>query len=455
MNLGRRHASMTVLLLAFFYMVSGSAAAAPSADRYYHDRCRSAFAETPEAKAQADKDRPLVMAVFGDSIMWGQGLKERDKFWCRVKQWVELKTRRHLKEKVYAHAGAIIEEGSLTEGDHEIVLNIHEQGGEVNVSFPTINQQVERAAKEFRVTGQDVDLVLVDGCINDVNIRNLLNAEKTEPEIEYITRDRCGKPMERLLTRIATEFPNAYVLVIGYYPIIYEGLAVEEGGKKKKVMKGSANNQLTKLAFKMLGGRRVSRAECEKNLNVCLGPLSRVWYETSSKVLGEIVEIVNRGLGGKRSRVHFAEMNFPPEYGFSTKQSMLWNIRFGATNVGGLRKWVAVGLDLFRVIDTNDDRWDERGRQCRATARAFKTRLKQLSQDGKITSPQKADLQQRLKYFEFVCRRGSLGHPNRFGAALYAQAVIGRLEAILPETGWVTTPVREHAPEESKQTSED
>lgn len=438
MELRHGRTSAALVIIAFFYLACGAASAAP--DKYRHDRCRSAFEGDPKARADADQARPLVMAVFGDSIMWGQGLKERDKFWCRAKQWVELKTSRHVEAHVHAHAGAIIEEGSLVKDDHEIILKISPQGGEVNVSFPTINQQVELAAAELRAAGRGVDLVLVDGCINDVNFRNLLNAEKTEAEIEHLTRSRCGKPMERLLSRIAVEFPSAYVLVTGYYPIIYEGLTVTEDGKSRKVAKGSANNQLTKLAFKMIGGTGVSRADCEKDMRVCLGPLSRSWYETSNSVLRGAVETVNREQGaGKGPRIHFAEMNFPPEYGFSTKQSMLWNIRFGATNAGGLRKWVAVGLDLFRVIDTNDDRWDERGRQCRMTARAFDARLKELVQTGDIATTLRDDLKNRLKYFEFVCRRGSLGHPNRFGAALYAQTLVGRLQAILPETGWVAS----------------
>jgi hypothetical protein len=54
-----------LILIVFFYLACVSAAAS---DNYYHDRCRSAFDENPEAKADADKAKPLVMAVFGDSI---------------------------------------------------------------------------------------------------------------------------------------------------------------------------------------------------------------------------------------------------------------------------------------------------------------------------------------------------------------------------------------------------
>ena len=419
----------------FLILVSlGCSSAVTGTEKYYQDRCRSAFDENLEAKADADRAKPLVMAIFGDSIVWGQGLKERDKFWCRTKQWLELKTRRHVAHKVYAHAGAIIDEASLEKNDFELLVKVDPQGEEVNLSFPTIPQQVETAALEYRKAGKDVDLVLIDGCINDVNFRNLLNAERTIKDIEDRTWERCGKPMELLLTRLTAEFPKAYVIVTGYYPIIYKGLKVEEDGKKKTVVKGSANNQLTRTAFKTLGSKNVP-PRCAEDMRDCLDPLSRAWYATSNRVLKAAVDTVKRDKG---AHIYFAEMNFPPEYGFSTKQSMLWNIRFGATNLGGLRKWVAVGLDLFRIIDTNDDRWDERGKQCRTAKQAFNDRFKELVRTDALTPEQKSSVKERLRYFEFVCRRGSLGHPNRFGVALYTQTVVGQLQAIISDTGWMT-----------------
>lgn len=433
MYLEYRYAIATFVVLTFLTLAVGTATAA--SNKLHPDRCRCAFSEG-EAK-ESDKE-PLTMAVFGDSIMWGQGLKERDKFWCRIRRWIEQKTRRHVIVEVYAHSGAIIEEEALERNHHELILRIPPQGGEVNVSLPTINQQVETAAAHFEARGKSVDLVLVDGCINDVNIKNLLNTERTAKDVKDRTVSKCGKPMERLLTSISRKFPTAYVLVTGYYPIVYEGLVDEENGRKKQVIKGSSNNQLTRLALKKFGNENPERP-CKQDMRVCLGPLSRVWYETSNSTLKAAVDTVNRELGGDNpQRIFFTEMNFPPEYGFSTKQSMLWNIRFGATNAGGLRKVVVVALDLFRAIDTNDDVWDLRGEQCRKAAKDFNAALKQLIKSDSKMAFQKDQLKADLKYFNFVCRRASLGHPNRFGAVLYAQTVIGQLQTILPKTGWVT-----------------
>jgi hypothetical protein len=421
MNLQHHDASAVCILLVFLYLACGSANAAP--DKYYEDRCRSIFDENSEGRASAKQK--LVMAVFGDSIMWGQGLKERDKFWCRTMQWLERKTGRQVKPRVYAHAGAVIERNSLTRGEEsfEVVLWSGFHGEEVNTSFPTINEQVQRAADEL---GKDVNLVLVGGCINDLNFRTLLNAGHTEEYIKSQTEKFCGEPMLSLLRRIDEKFPSAYVIVTGYYPLVYKGIPVEDGSGEFK--KGTAKNQLTTLLVRLLGGGTACAAG--EDTFVCLDRLSQVWHETSNTVLNDAVLAANGSLGEDKARMHFAELHFPPDYGFSTQQSMLWNFRFGATNVGGFRKIVAVTLDLFRALDTNDDRWDLRRKQCGKAEEKFNKALRH------ITSGNRNDLKKQLQWFESVCKRGSLAHPNRFGAALYAQSIIGRLDAILPRTGW-------------------
>jgi hypothetical protein len=402
--------------------------------KHNEDACPSAFEENPEARDPA-KSTPLVMAIFGDSIMWGQGLKERDKFWCRTRQWLELKTKREVKYHVYAHAGAVIEEKSLLsqpsgKDSYELVLKFGKQGEEVNVSFPTITEQVDAAATEFEKRTEKVDLVLVDGCINDLNLRTLLNAGKTEEEIETQTVTFCHNPMDRLLRRINEKFPNAYVVVTGYYPLVYKGVPIEKN-RKTEYKNGTAKNRLTEYLVKILG-KNPTCANPEEDTFVCLDRLSRVWHEASNKALKDAVKEVNASIGVDKELMHFAELHFPPEYGFSTKQTMLWNIRFGATNAGGLRKVVAVMLDVFRALDTNDDTWDLREKQCGASEEKLNKRLRQLSDPV-----QKKTVKDQLQWFESICKRGSLAHPNKFGAALYAQSIIGRLDAILAQTRWL------------------
>lgn len=436
MNFRRHHISAVCILVVFLFLGCNFVIAAP--DKQNEDACRSVFKENPEA-GDPSKSAPLVMAIFGDSIMWGQGLKERDKFWCRTRQWLELKTGREVKPYVYAHAGAVIEEKSLLsqplgKDSYEFILKVREEGEEVNVSFPTIIEQVDTAAEEFETRTEKVDLVLVDGCINDLNLRTLLNAGKTEKDIEEQTGTFCRAPMERLLRRINEKFPNAYVVVTGYYPLVYKGIPIEKNGKTE-YKSGTAKNRLTEYLVKILG-ENPTCANPEEDTFVCLDRLSRAWHEASNKALNDAVKAVNGSTGANKELIHFAELHFPPEYGFSTKQTMLWNIRFGATNAGGLRKVVAVLLDIFRALDTNDDTWDLREKQCSRSEKELNKRLGQLTDRD-----QKKKVKKQLQWFESICKRGSLAHPNKFGAALYAQSIIGRLDAILAKTRWLEAEV--------------
>jgi len=52
--------------------------------------------------------KPLNLLVLGDSILWGQGLKEEHKAWHQVKSWLEQTTGREVREKIEAHSGAVI-----------------------------------------------------------------------------------------------------------------------------------------------------------------------------------------------------------------------------------------------------------------------------------------------------------------------------------------------------------
>ena len=72
----------------------------------------TAFADCPN-QAQPPASDALQMLVLGDSIMWGQGLRDEEKFSSRVKCWLQEKTNREVKLHVEAHSGAVIS-GAVT-----------------------------------------------------------------------------------------------------------------------------------------------------------------------------------------------------------------------------------------------------------------------------------------------------------------------------------------------------
>src|SRR4030095_1169129 len=168
--------------------------------------------QTLSASSPADA-KPYHMLVLGDSITWGQGLKKDHKAWYQVKLWLEKQTGRPVVERVEAHSGAVIDGGPTRE------IKIPNDA-EVNLGFPSIYDEVDNALRSYS-DASSVELVLVNGCGNDVGTENFLNAENAE-ELNRMTEQKCRPLMESLLRKITTSFPVAQVIVVGYYPFFSE-----------------------------------------------------------------------------------------------------------------------------------------------------------------------------------------------------------------------------------------
>ena len=139
----------------------------------------TSYAQTPPTTAPVNSESAVNMLVLGDSISWGQGLKDEHKAWFLVKKWLELNSGRPVRVQVEAHSGAVI--GELTAPGADPRTN-YTVDGEISRADPTINDQIENALRS-RADPSQVDLVLVNGCINDVDSRRLLNAANTPDNI--------------------------------------------------------------------------------------------------------------------------------------------------------------------------------------------------------------------------------------------------------------------------------
>src|ERR1700674_129220 len=149
---------------------------------------QSAQPLTPDEPAE----RQLNMLVLGDSIMWGQGLIDQHKAWYQVKSWLKENTSRDVRESVEAHSGAVVGVNDAPP------LNYSPPDGEVSSAVPTVNHELDRALRSYASPSQ-VDLVLVDGCINDVDVRNLLNAANSSDDVKRMATEKCGMPMQALV----------------------------------------------------------------------------------------------------------------------------------------------------------------------------------------------------------------------------------------------------------------
>src|SRR5207247_4167203 len=158
------------------------------------------FLLSPSVRAQsvAPADRPLNLLVLGDSILWGQGLKEEHKAWHQVESWLEQTTGREVRAKIEAHSGAVIGSSESSPDSSTVWID-----GEINRAVPTVNEQIDYALRSYSDRSQ-VDLVLVDGCINDIDARRLLNASNTPSGIRELAQAKCGAPVEALLEKVAS-----------------------------------------------------------------------------------------------------------------------------------------------------------------------------------------------------------------------------------------------------------
>jgi hypothetical protein len=304
-----------------------------------------------------------------------------------------------------AHSGAVIGSSeSWTEvAARDAALQLD---GELSRASPTINDQVEYAVKAFGNPAR-VDLVIVNGCINDLDFRRLLNAAYTPDHIRELAQAKCGLPVEALLRRITNTFTSAHVVIIGYYAILTEK---------------SANDLFMRALTKRFYSPQPNSPKMnDKVLRARLIAISREWYQTSSQSLSAAAHKIDAELNAAGSKRHvlFADPAFRTENAFAAKETRLWG--FDATWV---RKMLAVST-LGRVqLRSNDELKSYRSDLCK----------KSLKKTADETPEQKATREDRL----LRCRLAAVAHPNRKGAAMYADAIGNLLKPLIGEAGWLT-----------------
>jgi lysophospholipase L1-like esterase len=101
------------------------------------------------------------IVTLGDSVTWGQGLPEAQKFDSMVRDALGHRFPGGVSLQRFAHSGAVIAANPVTGNS---------ANGEVPVSRPTIVEQCDG----FSDSPDTVDLVLVNGGINDVGVTKIL-----------------------------------------------------------------------------------------------------------------------------------------------------------------------------------------------------------------------------------------------------------------------------------------
>ncbi len=146
---------------------------------------------------------------MGDSVVWGQGLLPTEKFDWLVQQALLPKYPDGVTLENLAHSGAVI--GATGASGTP-------QPGEVPAPRLSIIEQCDGYAN----SPETVDLVLLNGGINDVGVAFMLNPFALIPPLDFRIKHACYDGMLALLKKAGAKFtkPSCRILVLGYYAVL-------------------------------------------------------------------------------------------------------------------------------------------------------------------------------------------------------------------------------------------
>ena len=235
------------------------------------------------------------IVVLGDSVCWGQGLLPAHKFSTLVANALGNAT---TQVQVLAHSGAII-------GVNRTNLP-GAPDGEIPDSYPTILDQ----CAAFNDHPETVDLVLVDGGINDVEVRNILDPLTSFKALGDRTKLHCYSDMKQLLAAVVAKFPNpnTKIVVTGYFPIL---------STDSELLRIPPLLQIHGIA---LPTQLYSDPVIKKTISLCL----QFWND-SKMFFGQAVNEANAGPGGG-GRIRFAPAQFTEKNSVFASDPWLWGV---------------------------------------------------------------------------------------------------------------------------------
>ena len=309
------------------------------------------------------------MVVIGDSVAWGEGLQEPDKWSTKVGAHV---TAANAGMSVYttrtAHTGAILGWNAALGGT---VFD-----GDIPESDPSVHQQaLDLAALPNAPT---VDLILVTATANDVGSNSWLDPAKTPSDILPRVTQYCHDEMLAFLGWLGGAFPAAKIIVTGYYPMLSTDSDPNLGVDVVAVYIGLDDNQ------GLLPSARAVALGLNSATQTIVANNTMYFATQANAAISRAVNDANRLL--KPTRVHYADPGFGPRHAAYTGASA-WVFGVNVTPLG---------------LEPTDS-------AASAKRRALHCQILTNSLD------------------QIYCDVASTGHPNEWGAAAYAAAVIALL----------------------------
>lgn len=173
---------------------------------------------------RSDARGELKIVVLGDSVMWGDGLKPEEKFVGLFGREIADLTDREVHVISFAHSGARLHKiDDMNSVMHEIDGH---PIGDLDSQRPTTEEQHACAAAAV----PDPEIVLLDGCINDVGATKIaLPFPFNFTSKKQIATDAaaCGPEMQALVENTARQYTHATIVVINYYRVVSQQSAPE------------------------------------------------------------------------------------------------------------------------------------------------------------------------------------------------------------------------------------
>jgi lysophospholipase L1-like esterase len=289
------------------------------------------------------------IVVLGDSVPWGQGLETPQKFHSLVQAAIS-----GSDSTLLAHSGATIGVG--------VPPTESEVNGEVPTAYPTILQQ----CANFTDSPEAVDLVILNGGMNDVDFRYIINPLTDSAHLKDRVRQHCFHDMKTLLESVVARFtkPTAKIIVTSYFPLLSHQSHVPMIDIFLAVLGVGLPSFLSALDGPVFNK---IIANCEQ------------FYVQSSRFTQKAINQVNEAAGAPR--IFFAQPPFGPENAALAPQAWLWGVNPNLSPQDPVQAARHVACDAFET-----------------------------------------DIVRRL-----TCYRASVGHPNLQGARQFADAILALL----------------------------
>jgi len=313
------------------------------------------------------------IAAIGDSVVWGQGLSPAPpsmKFVDLVRDAIST----HLGDidtfvDMRAHSAAVL--GAAT--------GAPAASGEIPDAAPNIPAQL--AAIGAIKSPKDIDVVVVDGGINDVGVGTILNPNTGTATLTAATTAACGTAMTTLLGTIIATCPNAQIVVTGYYPIL--------SPSSNALLIGLMVAPLFNFFFPGIG-LVFEAVEISNILNNCA-----TFFRVSSTALGGAVAAANAAA---------ATAKLPPPAGLLSLPG-LPPVTFAAPPFTNDNAALAPSAWLFGINANGSPQDPVAGTRRAACAVAFPG-------GGAV---------------QIFCDDASVGHPNQLGAIQFSDAILNAL----------------------------